>query len=115
LTLEGKAGVEKIAAILQSFREQPPTEFAGKRVLVREDYASSERVFIDENRKETIELPKENVLKYKLEDGAWVCLRPSGTEPKIKFYFGVKEGTLGESEEALRQLKGEVMERVRKV
>ena len=115
LTLEGREGVEKIAAILRSFREQPPTKLAGKRVLVREDYERSERVFVDEDRKETIELPEENVLKYKLEDGAWVCLRPSGTEPKIKFYFGVREETLEVSEAVLQQLKGEVMERVKKV
>lgn len=112
LTLEGREGVEKIAAILRSFREQPPTELAGKRVLVREDYERSERVFVDEDRKETIELPEGNVLKYKLEDGAWVCLRPSGTEPKIKFYFGVKEETLEASGEVLQQLKDQVMEPV---
>src|SRR5699024_5014375 len=90
LTLEGKAGVEKIAAILEDFRDNPPVEMAGRQVLVREDYSSSERVLVNENLQETIQLPKSNVLKYKLEGGAWLCIRPSGTEPKIKFYFGVK-------------------------
>ncbi len=112
LTLEGKAGVEKISYILNDFRENPPTEIAGKQVLVTEDYLSSERVVLEEKRSETITLPKSNVLKYKLENGAWFCIRPSGTEPKIKFYFGVKEVSPEESEKALKELQAAVMERV---
>lgn len=112
LTLEGKAGVEKISYILNDFRENPPTEIAGKQVLVTEDYLSSERVVLEEKRSETITLPKSNVLKYKLENGAWFCIRPSGTEPKIKFYFGVKEASPEESEKALKELQAAVMERV---
>ena len=112
LTLEGKAGVEKISYILNDFRENPPTEIAGKQVLATEDYLSSERVVLEEKRSETITLPKSNVLKYKLENGAWFCIRPSGTEPKIKFYFGVKEVSPEESEKALKELQAVVMERV---
>lgn len=112
LTLEGKAGVEKIAAILEDFRKNPPVEMAGRRVLVREDYSCSERVLVEKDKLETIELPKSNVLKYKLEGGAWFCIRPSGTEPKIKFYFGVKEETIKESEQVLEELKSSVMEKV---
>ncbi len=112
LTLEGKAGVEKISYILNDFRENPPTEIAGKQVLVTEDYLSSERVVLEEKRSETITLPKSNVLKYKLENGAWFCIRPSGTEPKIKFYFGVKEASPEESEKALKELRAAVMDRV---
>lgn len=112
LTFEGKAGVEKIAAILEDLRSNPPVEMAGKKVLVREDYLSSERVLVDQGKQETINLPTSNVLKYKLEGGAWFCIRPSGTEPKVKFYFGVKEESLGESEKALGELKSGVMEKV---
>jgi len=114
LTLEGKAGVEKIAAIMEDFRENPPVELAGRQVLVREDYSSSERVLVnkDTDTRETITPPTSNVLKYKLEGSAWFCIRPSGTEPKIKFYFGVREGSLEESEEALDELKRVVMEKV---
>ncbi|MBO1003212.1 phospho-sugar mutase [Pseudogracilibacillus auburnensis] len=115
LTLEGKEGVEKIAAIMSDFRENPPVDVAGKRVIVREDYANSERVYVKDGmdgRTEIIELPKSNVLKYKLEGGAWVCVRPSGTEPKIKFYFGVKEETAEASERVLKELVEEVMGRV---
>ena len=114
LTLEGKAGVEKIAAIMEDFRDNPPVELAGRQVLVREDYASSERVLVnkDTETRESITLPKSNVLKYKLEGGAWFCIRPSGTEPKIKFYFGVREGSMEGSESVLEELKNGVMEKV---
>lgn len=112
LTLEGKAGVEQIAAILQALRDNPPVEFGGKKVIAREDYMSSERVIVDGNLIETIELPKSNVLKYLLEDGAWVCVRPSGTEPKVKFYFGVKEATEEESRNVLDAVKHAVLEQV---
>lgn len=115
LTLEGKEGVEKIAAIMSDFRKNPPVEFVGRQVLVREDYANSERVYVEDGmdgRTEMIELPKSNVLKYKLKGGVWVCVRPSGTEPKIKFYFGVKEETAEASEQVLKELVGEVMGRV---
>src|SRR5699024_8035535 len=69
LTLEGKVGVEIISSILNEFRDTPPTEIAGKQVLVTEDYLSSERFVLADERKETIKLPKSNVLKYKLENG----------------------------------------------
>jgi len=57
-------------------------------------------------------LPKSNVLKFKLQNGAWICLRPSGTEPKIKIYFGVKEDTFAESRNTLESLKDAIMEKV---
>lgn len=112
LTLEGRAGVEKISAMLEAFRAQPPEVFAGKNVLVREDYESKERVDVTNGSVENITLPTSNVLKYKLADGAWVCVRPSGTEPKIKFYFGVKEASREKSEAVLNALQDDVMQRV---
>lgn len=112
LTLKGKDGVEQIAAILSDFRNNPADEIAGRRVLEIEDYESSVRMLVESGEEEDITLPKSNVIKYKLENGAWVCLRPSGTEPKIKFYFGVKEGTLSESVRVLDELKRELMGRV---
>ncbi|WP_340002296.1 phospho-sugar mutase [Oceanobacillus sp. FSL K6-0127] len=112
LTLKGKDGVEQIAAILSSFRNQPPVEIAGKGVLAIEDYQSRIRTFTESAEQENITLPKSNVIKYKLDNGAWVCLRPSGTEPKIKFYFGVKEDSFGQSLEVLNEMKRVVMERV---
>lgn len=113
LTLKGQDGVEKIASILTDFRSNPPVEIAGKKVSTIEDYESSIRLNASNQQQEEILLPKSNVLKYKLEDGSWFCLRPSGTEPKIKFYFGVKEETLAQSEQLLSEVKDAVMDRVR--
>ncbi|MGJ9457970.1 phospho-sugar mutase [Oceanobacillus sp. CF4.6] len=112
LTLKGKDGVEQINAILTAFRNNPPVKMAENAVVAVEDYQTSKRVAGD--LEEDILLPKSNVLKYRLEGGSWFCLRPSGTEPKIKFYFGVKEDTLDASEKALEKLKTSVMHRVNK-
>lgn len=112
LTLKGKEGAEQIQALLSSFRKQPPIEMAGKKVVVIEDYEARERTDTRTNEKTAITLPKSNVLKYLLEDGSWFCLRPSGTEPKAKVYFGVKGRSLAESEQLLGQLTTDVMERV---
>ncbi|MBB5354442.1 phosphoglucomutase [Anoxybacillus mongoliensis] len=112
LTLKGKEGAERIEALLATFRHEPPAVVANQRVVIREDYKVSERVYADTGKKETIHLPKSNVLKYVLEDGSWFCARPSGTEPKMKFYFGVKGRTLEEAKQQLEQLETAVMERV---
>ncbi len=112
LTLKGKEGTERINALLATFRNEPPAVVANQRVVIREDYKVSERVYADTGKKETIHLPKSNVLKYVLEDGSWFCARPSGTEPKMKFYFGVKGRTLAEAKKQLEQLETAVMERV---
>ena len=113
LTLKGKEGIEQIQKILKDFREQPPKEFAGKSVAIIEDYESSKRLIVDEGKEETIDLPTANVLKYHLTNGAWICVRPSGTEPKIKFYVGVKEATAEQSKQLIEELVNQLMERVR--
>ncbi|MCY8540814.1 phospho-sugar mutase [Bacillus haynesii] len=112
LTLKGKEGAEQIAAILSTFREHPPLSIAGKDVVSAEDYLTGKRTLLKENKTETIDLPKSNVLKYFLEDGSWFCLRPSGTEPKVKFYFAVKGQTNKDSEALLNQLTDEVMKKI---
>jgi len=109
LTLKGKAGIEQINHILASFRETPPTVLANQNVAVIEDYKTSVAVDALAGSQSEIQLPKSNVLKYKLEDGSWFCIRPSGTEPKIKFYFGVNKETLEESKRSLDELKQAVM------
>ncbi|UOY91987.1 phospho-sugar mutase [Ectobacillus sp. JY-23] len=111
LTLKGKDGAEQIANLLSSFRQQPPVEFAGLRVTKAEDYKTSVSTDINGDTEE-IQLPKSNVLKYFLEDGSWVCLRPSGTEPKVKFYFGVKGTSLENSEVKLADISESFMEQV---
>ncbi|WP_416723734.1 phosphoglucomutase [Bacillus stercoris] len=112
LTLKGKQGAEQIEAILASFRKNPPQKMAGKQVVTAEDYAVSKRTLLTENKEEAIDLPKSNVLKYFLEDGSWFCLRPSGTEPKVKFYFAVKGSSLEDSEKRLATLSEDVMKTV---
>jgi phosphoglucomutase len=112
ITLKGKAGAEQIAEILVDFRSTPPTEIAGIKVKAIEDYKTSERFYPEGGIKETINLPKSNVIKYFLEDGSWFCVRPSGTEPKAKFYFGVQGVSINDSNEKLKKLEVSVMDRV---
>jgi phosphoglucomutase len=112
LTLKGKEGAEQIQSILTAFRDNPPAVVAGKKIVTIEDYKTSERIERTTGTKSVITLPKSNVLKYFLEDGSWFCIRPSGTEPKVKFYFGVKGHSLADSEQRLTQLSSAVMEQI---
>ncbi len=112
LTLKGKEGAEKIVSLLAKFREEPPTEAAGLTVQSVEDYEISKRTYLGQDKSEQIDLPTSNVLKYKLEDGSWFCLRPSGTEPKVKFYFGVNGDNLEHSQSKLADLRKSVMSMV---
>lgn len=112
LTLKGKDGAEQIERILTSFRNNPPTQVADKSVTFIEDYQSSKKVDVVHNRLENIHLPKSNVLKYYLNDGSWFTVRPSGTEPKAKFYFAVQGKNLEESQNLLERLQTEVIELV---
>lgn len=105
LTLKGMEGSEKIALIMNTIRENPFEEIAGYKVELVEDYVTSERKIVATGETEKIELPEENVLKFVLEDNNWVCLRPSGTEPKIKCYYGTCGTSLSESEATLAALK----------
>ena len=84
----GVEGPAKIEAIMTKFRQSAPAEFAGHKVAAVEDFSTSKKHFVDDGHDEEITLPKANVLKYLLDDGSWIAVRPSGTEPKIKFYIG---------------------------
>jgi phosphoglucomutase len=107
LTLKGKEGAETIQQLLASFRSEPITTLGASVASIREDYLTSIRVTNDGEEK--IDLPKSNVLKYTFEDGSWVCLRPSGTEPKVKFYFGVNSNSLEESKTKLKTIENDFM------
>lgn len=111
LTLKGKSGAEQMQKLLASFRGNPPAEINGLKVAVYEDYLTRIRT-TEDNKKEQISLPKSDVLKYILEDGSWVCVRPSGTEPKIKFYFGVTSPSMDESKEKLASLENSFMKKI---
>ncbi|RFU71438.1 phospho-sugar mutase [Peribacillus saganii] len=110
LTLKGISGAQQIQDILLHFRTSPPQQIAGRKIVAIEDYQSSSKHLLLENLQEEILLPRSNVLKYFLEDGTWCCLRPSGTEPKIKFYFGVQGKTEREADENLTQVTDGFME-----
>lgn len=86
VTLAGIEGSAKIKALMAKFREEAPIEFAGISVASMEDFDASQRIYSD-GKVETIDMPAANVLKYSLDDGSWIAIRPSGTEPKIKFYI----------------------------
>ncbi|EJQ99927.1 phospho-sugar mutase [Bacillus cereus] len=112
LTLKGKDGAEQIQKMMATFRGNPPKEVAGLTVVAVEDYKESIITTLQDGNKEEIHLPKSNVLKYQLADGSWFCLRPSGTEPKIKFYFGVQDDSLQNSEQKLLTIKQDIMNRL---
>ncbi|WP_313996972.1 phospho-sugar mutase [uncultured Paenibacillus sp.] len=100
-TLKGIDGVRQIGAIMEDWRGNPPADVAGVKVERMLDYSRG----LDG-------LPRENVLKFILADGSWFCLRPSGTEPKIKVYFAVRGDSQEEAARAIVKLTGEVMARV---
>ena len=90
-TQKGKEGADKIKAMMEGYRNNVPKEISGIKVSQSEDYLKSEQIFILENRSEKINLPKADVLIFSLEDHSKIAVRPSGTEPKIKFYFSVND------------------------
>lgn len=100
-TLKGLDGVQQIAGIMNDWRNQPPTDVNGVKVEQVLDYLGG----VDDLR-------PENVLKYLLADGSWFCLRPSGTEPKIKVYFAVRGQSTEQAASSLEELRTAVMERV---
>ena len=97
VTLKGIEGVNKIKHILSILRNEPPKDINGVKVIEAVDYL------------EDTDLPKSNVLYYALEDGSWFCVRPSGTEPKIKFYFGIKDSSNDEADKHLKEFSKGVM------
>ena len=91
-TFDGIEGAAEIKNLMTKFREESPVDFAGVKVEAIEDIQAGTKKYAD-GRVENIDLPKSNVLKYYLEDETWIAVRPSGTEPKIKFYIGTQADT----------------------
>lgn len=112
LTLKGKGGAEKIQEMMNQVCQSPMVEVAAKKVVIIEDYLVGQRKDLRNDQISHIELPTSNVLKLWLENEAWVKLRPSDMEPKIKFYFSVKEETLSSSIKVLEKLKEEFMNKI---
>ncbi len=109
LELKGIEGAAEIQNKMNNFRQNPPKELGGLKVLAARDYKTDERIDLVTGEKSTTGLPSSNVLYYELEDNAWCCVRPSGTEPKIKFYFGVKGTNEAEAVDRLDALKKDML------
>lgn len=110
VTKKGVDGAREISAMLEGLRKDPIQAIAGVPVVMIEDYETQNRVFTDLSTDEKIELPQSNVLKYFLKDGSWICVRPSGTEPKVKYYFGVFADTERDSDEKMEFIKESFLE-----
>ena len=104
ITMKGKEGSEKIASIMEGLRANPPKEFGDWKVLAMRDYTKDERIDLTTGEKSSTGLPSSNVLYFELSSDAWCCARPSGTEPKIKFYMGVKGNNLEDAKDKLTLL-----------
>ena len=108
ITKKGKEGLAEIQGMLDKLRSNPPKEIGGYKVLETRDYNNNTVTKADGTVTET-GLPKSNVLYFDLEDNAWCCARPSGTEPKIKFYMGVKGNSFDDADAKLEKLKNDMM------
>ena len=115
ITLKGIEGLEKIQTILETLRKDTPKSIGGYEVLKARDYKKD--TIVDQKTGETTVtgLPSSNVLYYELENDAWVCVRPSGTEPKVKFYYGVKGSSLADADEKSESLGKEVLDMIEKM
>ena len=108
ITLKGLEGLEKIQTILENLRKNPPTEIGTYKVLSARDYKADTVVNMETKEVTDTGLPSSNVLYYDLNDDAWVCVRPSGTEPKIKIYYGIKGTSLQDADEKSAALGADV-------
>ena len=104
VTLEGIDGAEKIKEIMDNFRKNPPKNFGSFKEEKIRDYNNSIILEAGTNKTEKINMPKSNVLYYELSNDSWIAVRPSGTEPKIKYYIGVKGKSIEEANEMLEEL-----------
>lgn len=108
--LKGIEGLAKIQEIMEYFRAHTPSEIGGLKVLSARDYQADTVKNMADGSVEPTGLPKSNVLYYDLEDNAWLCVRPSGTEPKIKFYYCVKGSSMEDADKLSEKLGKDVME-----
>jgi phosphoglucomutase len=105
ITMKGIEGSEKIKAILEKLRSNPPKKIGDYDILANRDYSIGKIINYVESKEYLSNLPKSNVIYYDLADEAWCCIRPSGTEPKIKFYMGVKGKNMEDANKKLEDLK----------
>jgi len=114
ITLKGIEGNNKIKEIVANFRNKRPKEINGIPVVMYEDYLVREKVNLNTGEKTLIKLPQSNVIKIFLEDGSWVAVRPSGTEPKLKFYFAAVSDSFISAAEKMENLKSAILNMAQK-
>lgn len=112
-TLKGKEGLEKIAFAMETLRNNSPESFGEYKVKSIADYEKSFTRDLTTGSTEAIDMPKSNVLYYRMTTGHWFCIRPSGTEPKIKIYFGISSDSLENAEKELSKFKNEILNVIR--
>ncbi len=110
VTLEGVNGLEKINEIMNNLRQNPPRKFGNYDVEKIRDYKLEKIINMTTGEEDNTNLPISNVLYYELSNDAWICIRPSGTEPKIKYYIGVKGNSFKDAEEKLNYLINSIKE-----
>lgn len=115
ITLKGIEGVEKIKYIMDTLRKNPPKDFIGNNVMWLRDYTKNEFTNLITGETEKNTLPSSNVLHYTLENGDWVCVRPSGTEPKIKIYYGIKGTGMSDAASKLEAMGSYMKEMIDKL
>lgn len=115
ITLKGIEGLEKIQNILEMLRKEPPAEIGGYGVQRARDYKAGTIKDLRTGETSDTGLPASNVLYYELENDAWVCVRPSGTEPKVKFYYGIKGNSLENADEISAKMGASVLEMIEKM
>ena len=115
ITLKGIEGLEKIQEIMNTLRKNPPKEIGGYAVQAFRDYKEDKIVNFTDGTAGTTGLPSSNVLYFDLEDDAWLCVRPSGTEPKIKFYYGIKGSSLEDADEKSAAMGKAVLDMIDKM
>ncbi|MGI6778311.1 MAG: phospho-sugar mutase [Acetivibrionales bacterium] len=113
-TLEGKDGQERIVNTMDYLRENMDSKFGTQRVTAIRDYLKQKRFAMIDGKSHNLELPPSNVLYYELGGSDWFCIRPSGTEPKIKIYFGISESDAESAESKLQKVKENVLDEVKK-
>ena len=115
INLKGIEGLQKISKIMNSFRENVPSDISGLKVLTTRDYKQKKIKNLETGEQSEIDLPPSDVLYYELENDCWICIRPSGTEPKLKVYFGSKGTDEGSALSLLENLRKDVMNMIEKI
>ncbi len=115
ITLKGIEGLEKIQEIMNTLRENAPAEIGDYQVVSARDYKTDTIKNMQTGAVTPTGLPSSNVLYYDLTDDAWVCVRPSGTEPKVKFYYGVKGTSIEDADQKSEKLGKEVLAMINKM